>query len=394
MGTFFVHADQIDAAPVTWLWPGRIPRGALTLVEGDPASGKSTLLTDVAARETQGLMMPGSDIPGTGGGVIWISDEDAPATLLRNLQVSGAALNKILIYDKRAAGRFILPAGVELLEQTIVDNSCTLAIVDPITSFLDGSTNAENVVRAAVSPLTAVAERTGAAVVLNRHLRKGGSGSVLYRGIGSIGLVAAARSALLVGKEPGADAELAKNPLRVVAHFKSSLGLLSESLAFRIIPEGQGVRVEWVGTSRFTAEQLLTATGTGEASALAEACHVLYSLLGEGPLWANEVKQLAGRSGVAAKTLQRAKLLLGVPSLRHGFGKGARYYWALPDESELIARLKEKDLSDLADALVNGRPERPADPPPDGRTNRRTPWGSGDLYDDEDDDPSDWWKRG
>src|SRR5205085_9006085 len=131
--------------------------------------------------ESQGMMMPGSDISGAGGGVLWISDEDAPATLRRNLEVSGAPLSKILIYDKRSSGRLVFPAGAELLEQTIINDRCSLTVIDPITAFLHGSTNAENVVRAALGPLTATAERTGSAIVLVRHLRKGGSGSALYR---------------------------------------------------------------------------------------------------------------------------------------------------------------------------------------------------------------------
>jgi predicted ATP-dependent serine protease len=33
-----------------WLWPGRIPAGKLTVLDGDPGLGKSTLLCELAAR--------------------------------------------------------------------------------------------------------------------------------------------------------------------------------------------------------------------------------------------------------------------------------------------------------------------------------------------------------
>ena len=49
------------------------------------------------------------------------------------------------------------------------------------------------------------AERHGVAVLAVRHLTKGGSGNLLYRGLGSIGVIASARSALLIGPDPGAD---------------------------------------------------------------------------------------------------------------------------------------------------------------------------------------------
>lgn len=53
-----------------WLWPGRVPLGKLTIVEGDPGLGKSLLTLDLAARVTGGALMPDgavSDIDGARG---------------------------------------------------------------------------------------------------------------------------------------------------------------------------------------------------------------------------------------------------------------------------------------------------------------------------------------
>ena len=36
--------------PVRWLWPGKIPLGKLTLIEGPPAAGKLFVALDIAAR--------------------------------------------------------------------------------------------------------------------------------------------------------------------------------------------------------------------------------------------------------------------------------------------------------------------------------------------------------
>ena len=41
---------EVEPEPVRWLWPDRIPLGKLTVVEGDPAVGKSTVVYDLAAR--------------------------------------------------------------------------------------------------------------------------------------------------------------------------------------------------------------------------------------------------------------------------------------------------------------------------------------------------------
>jgi hypothetical protein len=52
-----------DVAPeaVTWLWPGRIPAGKLTILSGDPGLGKSFLTIDLAARVSRGMPWPDSD---------------------------------------------------------------------------------------------------------------------------------------------------------------------------------------------------------------------------------------------------------------------------------------------------------------------------------------------
>src|SRR5436305_776759 len=61
------RAADIIARPVDWLWPGRVPRGMLTLLDGDPGLGKSSIVVDLAARVTRGWPMPpdGGPTPAT-----------------------------------------------------------------------------------------------------------------------------------------------------------------------------------------------------------------------------------------------------------------------------------------------------------------------------------------
>src|SRR5258706_515693 len=54
----------VEETGLRWLWPGRIPLGTITLVDGDPGLGKSLLTLDLVARVTRGAAMP----DGTGGG--------------------------------------------------------------------------------------------------------------------------------------------------------------------------------------------------------------------------------------------------------------------------------------------------------------------------------------
>src|SRR5437870_4013905 len=50
-----------ESRAVKWLWPGWIPAGKLTVLDGDPGVGKSLLIMDLAARvSTTGVMPDGS----------------------------------------------------------------------------------------------------------------------------------------------------------------------------------------------------------------------------------------------------------------------------------------------------------------------------------------------
>src|SRR5881394_1712752 len=58
-----------------WLWPGWLPQGKLTILDGDPGTGKSLITLDICARLTLGVPFPdaGTDtfsaaLPTTGQG--------------------------------------------------------------------------------------------------------------------------------------------------------------------------------------------------------------------------------------------------------------------------------------------------------------------------------------
>jgi putative DNA primase/helicase len=50
-------SDVVEES-VEWLWEGRIPLGKITVIDGDPGTGKSTLTIDLAARVSTGRDMP------------------------------------------------------------------------------------------------------------------------------------------------------------------------------------------------------------------------------------------------------------------------------------------------------------------------------------------------
>ena len=219
-----------------------------------------------------------------------------------------------------------LPDDLPPICEGIEETEARLVILDPLTAYLGGAVNSykDHDVRRALAPLAKVAEQTGAAVVVVRHLTKQTGGQAITAGGGSIGIIGAARSALLVAKDPD-DSER-----RVLAVSKSNLAKIPDSLSFRLEDTNGWARVRWEGASVHTADRLVAVpSDPEEKSAVDEARELLADWLRDGPILQKEVQRLAREAGVSDKTLRRAKQASGVESVK-GTGRGAGWMWQLP----------------------------------------------------------------
>jgi len=330
-----VELESVTSERVRWLWPGRIPLGKVTVVDGDPGLGKSTLLLDLAARVSTGRPMP-DGAPGVHGGVVLLSAEDGLADTIRpRLEAAGADLSLIVAFQgvrQRDGGERLpeLPSDLPALKAAMEKVGAVLVVVDPVMAFLGGEVNAhrDQDVRRALAPLARIAERTGAAIVVLRHLNKSLGSSAIYRGGGSIGIVGAARSALLVAKDPDDEER------RVLAPVKSNLCATPGSLAFRVVgAENGAAAIDWQGISGHSATALLATPADGpERNSADEARDFLRDFLRGGARTAKEANRAARGAGISKHRLERARQSLGIRPQRQGFGPGAQYLWELPSD--------------------------------------------------------------
>jgi predicted ATP-dependent serine protease len=58
LSPLIITMDQVKAEKVDWLWINRIPIGRITLLDGDPGSGKSTLSLVIASAVSRALRYP------------------------------------------------------------------------------------------------------------------------------------------------------------------------------------------------------------------------------------------------------------------------------------------------------------------------------------------------
>jgi hypothetical protein len=262
-----------------------------------------------------------------------LSAEDGLADTVRpRLDAAGADVERIValstVVERNGAERSIsLTQDLGTIERAVGRVGASLVVIDPLMAFLSTKTDShkDQDVRRALAPLAALAERTGVAVLIVRHLNKSAGGNTLYRGGGSIGIIGAARSGLVVAPDPE-DPER-----RILASNKHNLAKAAQSLVFRVgtAPNG-AARVAWGGTSGLSASDILKEPADPEQrSAFSEAKDFLSKELADGRVAAELVKKDARAAGVSERTLKRAKRALGVGSEKEGDGT---WSWVPPDE--------------------------------------------------------------
>ncbi len=324
-----VVLDTVTPEPVSWLWDGYIPLGKLTVIDGDPGVGKSTATLDLAARVSRGASMPDGS-PGVLGGAVLLTLEDGLAdTIVPRLKAIDADLRRIIalqaVHDENGKPRFPTVEDVEAIRQACEKVQAKVVIIDPLTAHLSGRINSwrDQDIRAALTPLAKMAEETGVAVIVVRHLNKNSGGQAIYRGGGSIGIIGAARCAYLVAKDPEDENK------RVFAPIKNNLAPMPPSLSFGVEDCNGVARIRWLGESSHGADALLVIPASAEErSALDEAKDFLRDILSAGPVEARIVQREARETGIKDATLRRAKKALGIVVQKEGY-QGA-WSWAFP----------------------------------------------------------------
>lgn len=206
-GPVVMSFANVAPEPVDDLWPKRVARGKVNLITGDPGQGKTLIALDIAARISKGDAWPdGGSAPE--GNVLVMSAEDGPGDTIRpRLEAFDADLERVHLLKaiREADGERTLSLDGDLLhlETAIMQTHAILVIIDPLSAYLgkpDSYKDAE--IRRVLTPLAALAEKHRVAIIGILHLTKASDRRALYRVLGSIGFVAAARNVLAVGPDP------------------------------------------------------------------------------------------------------------------------------------------------------------------------------------------------
>lgn len=311
-----IRMSEVRSQEVKWLWYPFIPYGKLTIIQGDPGDGKTTLVLNIAAKLSKGEHLDNDMNVQEPVNVIYQTAEDGLGdTIKPRLLAAGADCSRVLVIDDREQPLTMLDMR---LEEAIIQTKARLVVLDPIQGFLgaDVDMHRANEIRPVMKRVAVLAEKYQCAIILIGHMNKNSNGKSSYRGLGSIDFQAAARSVLIVGR-------VKEEPeTRVVCHVKSSLAPEGKSIAFRLDKDNG---FEWVGEYDISADELLSGDSRGQKSR--QAKEFLLDILSVGKIPQKKIEEEAKKHGIMMKTLRNMKRELNIKSKK----EGNQWVWILPE---------------------------------------------------------------
>ena len=131
-----IKMSEVQSQEIEWLWYPFIPYGKLTIVQGDPGDGKTTLILNIAAKLSKGEGLDNDMNLMESMNIIYQTAEDGLAdTVKPRLEKAGADCERILIIDENDKS---LSMADERLEEAIIQTGARMLILDPIQAYLGG----------------------------------------------------------------------------------------------------------------------------------------------------------------------------------------------------------------------------------------------------------------
>ena len=333
-----INMESVKVEQIEWLLYPFIPFGKVTIIQGDPGEGKTTMVLQIIAKLTRGepiLLNKKSqkeaqqdseenlkqevlsqDNPIQPVNVIYQTAEDGLGdTIKPRLLAAGADCSRVLVIDDREQPLTMVDVRIE---EAIMQTKARMVVLDPIQGFLgtDVDMHRANEIRPLMKRMAVLAEKYHCAIILIGHMNKNSNGKSSYRGLGSIDFQAAARSVLIVGRLKDEPAT------RVMCHVKSSLAPEGKSVAFRLDKE---TGFQWIGEYDISADDLLSGDARGQKSRIAK--EFLLDILDDGGMAQKKIEEEASKQGIKKKTLRNAKQELEIDSVK----RGNQWFWILSE---------------------------------------------------------------
>lgn len=365
----WVWMDSVVKQKPPWVYRPILAKGLVTLLEGNPGDGKSTLAAALAGAITTGSLVQGlPDQPRNppGAAIMLCAEDSLTYSLAARLASVGADQSKVIARESPFTFNY---QGLTEISKMIAqaksrsEGGAVLFVADPIMSYLGGrgNTNADNEVREMLKDLFSLMLETEVAPLILTHMNKS-SERALQRVMGSVAFAAMPRVVIMAGRDPDDDEK------GVLAWVKSNIGPRFKSLGFKIDSDADDwVRFSWVvGGSEVSADSMTAprAIPSRKGSPKTDKCKVwLMSALAGCALRSDAVLEQGKEAGFLWRMIYDIRDDIGVDVVRQpkeAKTPGAPHsWWALPGynwaklEAEWAARAEPVQA------------ELPPEPPPD-----------------------------
>ena len=313
--------SDVQAEKVSWFGYPFIAYGKVTLLQGDPGDGKSTLMMNLIAELSKGGKTPDGKYLGRPKHVLYQCSEDGAAdTVKPRLERCGADCRNVAFIDEQIHEGITL--NDERLYEAIASFLPRLVVIDPIQAYISKSSDllVAGRARKLVRRLSIWAETYNCAVVLVGHMNKHDRTKGLYRSLGSIDVVASARSVLQVERD-------SRDPdIRILRQIKNSLGPSDAMIRFEIKRDTGFKWLEMGFPSEESAEGWETGMRTFSTK-MDKAAFLIRAYLRDGKVPSSEMYQRLNEEGISSRTAEKTRKSMGVVCCRDV----NRWYWSMPE---------------------------------------------------------------
>jgi len=301
-----------NLAPITWLWPGWIPQGMITLFGAVPGAGKSMIALDLAKRVIHGQPFPDGKVSRAPQNVIYVDAELVPQILKERAEAWQMDTSRLFLMlpkpnDSIDFGREEYCTQLRRMVETVRPG---LVVIDSLSSVsTKGENNIEDI-RKLLAFLNELASSYNIALVLIHHLRKRGGMQLSLPEMevsiddfrGSSHIIAMSRSVLALSVvQTTSDPD--RNGPRKLQIVKSNISAYPDALGceFQPLHPGPGVYLKWTEAPK----------AYREPSKVEQCASWLQEQLENEPLSLAELCKIGGIEGYSKASICRARQMLG-----------------------------------------------------------------------------------
>lgn len=307
--SLFKPLTAFEEEEATWLVPGWIPEGQITLIAADGGIGKTTLWCHILAALSNGqrCILDPVDYTRQPMKIAFCSTEDSVRKkLLKKLRLAGANMENIIAMDMAADKTGLLrnfKFGTKSMDRYIQHHKPMACIFDPVQGFVPPKVNmgSRNEMRDCMAPLIVLGEEVGTTFIVVCHTNKRPKAYGRDRIADSADLWDIARSVIMGGYTEN-------QGIRYLSNEKNNYAELQETVLFSINKAGQIVRE---GTSWKRDKEYVLDSSVAKSAPKREDCkEFILSMLQDAPdrcMKSDDLLKKAQEYGYSFMTIKRSR---------------------------------------------------------------------------------------